>query len=361
MDVRKRLTIGFFIGMIAISVASLSFSVAWYASSNFLTVAPIDISIQTDRELKISTKNEEQYFKNGLSLDDGDLAYIGVFAPVSTISSQEWISLRADTPVFYDCARTWSSHLPPEKDIIRKDDYYYYSQDFYIYADDDVFVTLDTEKTFIDANEDYNKEQVPTIKKEHPELSENEIMEKLNNLVKAMRFSILVPDVDNYAYYVIDPNKAENDEEVLFGGVLDNSKTLTYDTYRLNGEEYETVYGDVNDRSLIVYDDELADDIVYQGESSAFNATHKAGTHPFNYEKSVANGMEFAKEQSISLDDLKNNPNLIKIPVDRGYSHTRKIIVSIYIEGWDLRSINSTMGASFLSNMSFKILRENPK
>ena len=63
MNTSKKLTISFFIGMIAISVASLSFSIAWYATSSFLTVAPIDIEIETDRHLKISTTNEEGSFK----------------------------------------------------------------------------------------------------------------------------------------------------------------------------------------------------------------------------------------------------------------------------------------------------------
>lgn len=361
MNTSKKLTIGFFTGMIAISVASLSFSIAWYATSSFLTVAPIEIEIQAERELKISTKNEKDSFKDALSLDGGDLAYTGTFAPVSSIFSKNWISSRAQTPKFYDCARTWNSPLEPIPEEIVRDDCYYYSEDFYMYADDDVYVTLDVDNTFIKPNDEFNLSRVAAVQKDHPELTKEQVIEQLNKLVKAMRFSILIPDEDIYHYYVIDPNKAENDEEVLFGGVLDNAKLLCYDTYTLNGEKYETVYGDVEKRELIHYD-KLDNDIEYEGEPSAFNATHKSGTWMFNYEKSIENGVVIAKEESISLKQIKDNPEkYFKIPVDRGYENTRKMIISIYIEGWDRHSINSTMGAAFESNISFKILRENPK
>ena len=360
MDNKKKLTIGFFIGMIAVSATSLSFSIAWYASSSFLTVSPIDIEIETDRKILISTVDEKDAFKEQLSLDDGDLKYSGVFAPVSSICSDNWISSRAPTPIFYDCARVWNSANQPEMHSITRDDYYYYSQDFYLYSDGDAYITLDTEKTYIHPNQEYNNKYAPEMQKQFPNYSLETIKEKLNSLVKAMRISILVPDEDPniYRHYVIDPNKAENDEEVLFGGVLDNGRTEYYDTYIDGGEKYETVYGDVNNRDLIVYDDvELADSVI-TGEPSAFNARHQQGTHKFNYAASVANGMEFAKENSISYSDLANNPSLIKFPVYKGYQNVRRIVFTIYIEGWDLRSINSTMGSAFIANLSFKIFRE---
>ena len=360
---QRKLITAFFIGMIGLSVASLSVSIAWYASSNYLRVSPVEISIKSEREIKISTSKDRESFKSELSLENGDLNYSGVFAPVSSIYSEDWISTRADTPVFYDCARQWSSYEEPVPNVIDNGYSYYYSQELYLWADDDVYLTIDTEQTYIKSNQLANEQFASSIlaeaQKKDPNMAVDKIVEKLNLLTKAMRYSILVTGEDFYDYYVIDPNKAENDEEVLFGGVLDNSKTQYYDTYQLNGEIYETVYGDVNDRSLIVHDDEkLAADSELIGEPSAFNARHQQNTHKFNYAESYEKGMRFAKEKSISYADLANNPNLIKFPVHRGYDNVRRIVLSIYIEGWDLRSINSTMGSTFMSNLSFKIFRE---
>lgn len=349
-------------GMMAVSATSLSFSLAWYATASRLSVESIDIAIDAERKLKIATINQEDAFVDHLSYDD--LRHdVGRFTPVSSIFSQEWISSRASVPTFYDQAYPWEFKTEPERHVAY---YGYYSQEFYIDCDDDVIVTIDTEKTFIMANEEYNKKYAKEIKDDYPQYTEKEILEKLNVIPNSMRISILKPlmaqDSDDYDYYVIDPNKGENDEEVIFGGVLDNKNQKQehyYDCYVENGEYYETVYGDVNDRSLIVHDEELTtSDSVIVGERSAFNAIHRKGSHVFNYEKSIAKGMEFGKEKSISFSDLKKNPSLVSIPV---YGHSvgaRRIVISIYIEGWDLGSINSTMGASFLANLSFEILRE---
>ena len=358
---KRRLTISFFLGMLATTVASLSFSFAWYATASRLNIEAIDIAVDAERRLTIATVNQEDAFVDHLRYED--LRHdVGRFAPVSSVFSDEWISSRASTPTFYDQSLPWELKGEPDKDPAH---YGFYSQDFYIDCDDDVFVTIDREQTFIMANEGYNKKYAKEIKDDYPELTEAQIVEKLNLIPQSMRISILVPLMtpdSDYAYYVIDPNKGENDEEVLFGGILDNKNQKQehyYDCYLDNGELYETVYGDVNDRNLIVYDEELTtEDSVIVGERSAFNAIHRKGSHKFNYEASKAKGMKFATEKSISYSDLEKNPKLISIPV-YGYSvGARRIVVSIYIEGWDLRSINSTMGASFLANLSFEILQE---
>ena len=73
---KQKLITAFFIGMISLSVISLSFSVAWYASSNYLHVDTIDISMQADRTLKISTTRNEEDFKDRLSNDDCKGGYL---------------------------------------------------------------------------------------------------------------------------------------------------------------------------------------------------------------------------------------------------------------------------------------------
>ena len=359
MDNKKRLTIGFLIGMIAISVTSLSFSIAWYASSNFLRVDPIDIAIECDRSIKISPTTNPEDFKEHLDTDSGALNKIPMFAPVSSIKSEDWILQRASTPMFYDCARYWGAPGEPDMDPIRADDNYYFSQELYLYADDDVYLTLDTENTYLKTDEAANTVTAQKYKNENPEVTwtVEEIKEKLDQLNKAMRFSILIPGEDFYQYYIIDPNRVD-DTKVYFGGVLDNSKNQYYDSYTFDSQFYETVYGDIKNRDKIVYDEPLAEDTELIGEPSAFNAKHMANTHPLNFQKTIENGAEIATENSLTLGEIADNQNLLRFPVYHGYSRVRKIVLSIYIEGWDLRSINSTMGSSFTANLAFKILRE---
>ena len=107
-----------------------------------------------------------------------------------------------------------------------------------------------------------------------------------------------------------------------------------------------------------VYDDPLDQDsdFTYPEEvNSAFNARHKKGVKTFNLNKSIENGFIIEKEHSYSLDDFRNNPKY-HFPV---YMDTPKeIIVCVYLEGWDLDSVNFTMKATFNADLGFKIERE---
>ena len=68
--------------------------------------------------------------------------------------------------------------------------------------------------------------------------------------------------------------------------------------------------------------------------------------------------LEIKKEKSLSLDDFRTTEldKPFYFPVYR--SKPQEIVLSIYIEGWDLDSVNCTKGATFDSNITFKIERE---
>lgn len=335
------------------STASLSFSLAWYTSAAQLHIETVEINIDADRELKLSTTTDLESFKE--KLEYSDLEKVGRFSPVSSVFSSRFISLRADTPEFYDSAYSLVQEDGTPYEMVAH--YGFYSQELYLYSDDDVYVTIDTEQTYIKANDAANILTANEIKSDYPMFTNEEIVERLGRLPMAMRFSILDADEDSYSYSIIDPHKEEN-EEVELGGILDNSKDGYYDSYMNSDGIYETIYGDINDRNLIVYDNAIEDETALPSdvEANAFVAAHELGVHPFNLEKSKQNGLKFATEQSYSLLDLEEKPNLIKIPVKR--HDPKRIVLSIYIEGWDLESVNSTMGANFLAGITFKILRE---
>ena len=337
---------------------TVSFSLAWYASSNQLRIEAVVINVDTDRELLISTSQDIDSFKDVVTTEE--LNQVAVFGPVSSMYSENWISNKDSVPTYYDCSYTQVDPTDPYgAPFLKEAKGGYFYQDLYLLSDDDVYVTLssDEEDTYIKPNTSFNIAYAHTLvgKKGFENYTEEEIITHLEDLVKAMRFSILIDDPEEYQFMVLDPNK--NEEEVEFGGPLDNSITRTYDWYMRNGNRYETIYGEVNDRSLAVYDDALDEDYPVVGEPSAFNAGHAAGVKIFNKEASVANGLRFAKENSYTLEDFARGiePKFY-FPLK---AHTpKKVGVSIYIEGWDLDSINHTMGAHFISNLSFTIYRE---
>ena len=351
---RKTIILSTLVGIIALSVASVGVSIAWYQASNILNVDNIVVQIEGDRKLQFSTSydeswttaEKEEHFKATLTDSDGDLDVPSIYSPVSSMYSSNWVNKRSEKPTYYDVLSVANSG--------------YYSQDLWLRCNDNVYVTLDLNQTFI---EFFNNAYARTLMKNNPQLglSEKEINDRLSQLVKAMRFAFIVPEDEHneYQYYIFDPNS--NEEDVYLGGVLDNDATSRgyYDyTSRLDGSKYEVVYGDVKNRDCIVYDEPLDEDTGYEytdRSASAFNAMHKKGVHRFNKEASIANGLEFAKENKHTKQELLEDPEQFMIYLD-AYK-PKKINVSLYIEGWDLDADNYTQGASFNANLSFKIDR----
>ena len=357
----NKLILSLYIGCIALSVASISMSIAWFASSNRVRVSSFDISIDCDRELLISTDKDEGYVER---INYDEFSSSKNFLPLTTAHSSSWLDIKSDTPLFYDETRY---SLDEDAKLYSVANRGYFSQKFYLKSDDDVYVTIDSKNSFINAKEDYNHTYAEEIYEEYQsgddedlkKLTVEDIEARLNQLVKAMRYSILITDEDDYSYVIIDPNK--NDETYL-GGLLDNDIDYYYDYYQKKDDNalYERVYGElIGDKDKIVYDEPLNEDSGYESEDeepSAFNAQHKKGVYQFNLEKSRANGVDFKKEEAIDIKSFDNEVKPYHFPVYR--DEPQEIVVSIYIEGWDLDSVNYTMGATFISDLYFTIERE---
>lgn len=362
---KNKITLILFIGIIALTTISIVSTIAWYANGVSNLVDPVDVVIDCDRKLFISTKDELENEKTELKYEE--LNPVKNFAPVTSAHRDEWMSKKAQAPIFYDDTIYYPSEETPSLKEVNAG---YFSQDIYLFSDDDVYVTLDPSATYIKPNEEYNKSYAKElyfdIQHSHyhgddsmRDLSEEEIYERLNKLVEAMRFSFLIlSDETKYDYVIVDPYK---EEETLLGGVLDNDSDRYFDYYHNDdGIRFERLYGDINDRSLIVYDEELEEDTSYldnEEAPSVFNAKHKSGVRTFNYEASVANGFSFKKEEAHSLEEFNNRVySPLNIPVYKDKAN--KVNISIYIEGYDLGSVNYTMGATFLAGLEFVISRE---
>ena len=85
------------------------------------------------------------------------------------------------------------------------------------------------------------------------------------------------------------------------------------------------------------------------------NGKNDKSAYTYNEQNSLQAGVKYKQEPSISLDDINSNDNPLLIPCYNGVP--TEIVLSIYLEGWDLDCYNSTMGASFDAQLSFKVLR----
>ena len=361
---KVKLILTLYISVIALAVASVSMSVAWFVTSRNLFVSGIDISFDADRELEISESKDDGYTDHIMpSIEDESR----IFVPLTTAHSSIWTSQKLDRPIFYD-----ESNASEIEDFVSyravEEGAGYFTKKIYLRADDDLLITIDPEKTFIKANEEYNAKYAKYLHSYYKNIQDehyarykvftvDELYERLNRIVEAMRFSILIKDGDEYSYTIIDPFYKE---DTYIGGLLDNAMDGYYDSFLKKGsnEYYERVYGDFSGE--LVYDEPLAEDSSYLEENvvpTAFNARHQKGVKPVNFEKSKnEKGFEIKKEGAINLKDFNNKEKPFSFPI---YMDTPKeIVISLYIEGWDLDSVNYTMGAAFTSDLTFKIERE---
>ena len=374
---QRRIVLSAIIGTIALAALSLSISLAWYASSDRLGVNTMEISIAASKGLKISKSTELESFVSDYQEDASDF----LFTPVSAMNQKLWMEDKGETPKFYDC----SNYLVPSNGVPKQEETArgFYQETFYLISESNYYAVLDVDKTddnsiFTEVRNADNNDRAEQIYNDLPGLglTIEEIKEKLDELINSLRISILIPDENYYEYYIIDPFKAkdENGEyiETVYGGRLDNSRSGFFDTYEtMNAnheyEEKEVVYGELNDRSLIKYDDPINPNGQNEHQEEPSNVKHFFGNSfkpingskdyafTYNEEASYENGLRIAKEKSYSFDELRTSDPEIKIPCKA--NTPRKIVVSFYLEGWDTDCINYTMGSAFDIDLSFKLLR----
>ena len=350
---KSNLILGFYVGVIALCVATVSMSIAWYASSTQVRIDGITMTIDADRDLGISLEKDGEYGEK-IEIEEKD-----DFSPVTSAHANRWLSTKADMPVFYDETQ-YSTY--EYANLVQETQRGYISQKIYLLSDDDIYVTIDPTKTYIGPDneavaknlyEEYQAGDDDELKA----LTEEQIRDRLDKLAEAMRFSILITSEQDYNYAIIDPHK---NKPTVLGGLLDNNINRYYDHYIKESDHlsYERVYGEYTGEPK--YDEASDTDSDYlepNEDPNAFNARHKAGVKLFNEEKSKnEGGFQFAVENSIALEDFNKDVKPFRIPVYR--NQPQEIVLSIYIEGWDLESINHTKGAKFDSNIRFKIERE---
>ena len=353
---KRRIVITALIGAIAVSTLSMTLTLAWYSSSDRLKVSTFDIDMNGNVQLLMSTSKDLETFKETLTTEDL-VEKEFLFAPVSTMYRDRWFSQKGDTPLFYD------SSSPALDGVVREEEATsgFFRKRLYLLSNTfDYYVSLDVSKCVFDVNEEANYLRAQAIHTQYRQFSIDEIAEKLNSLRDCLRMSILVNTEDYYRYYVIDPYKQEN-EHIYLGGVLDNDNDGYYDYYTDDDHHVrEVVYGDVDDRSKVAYDDPedpngVVQPIDTKGQifGNSFEAASRIDAYRFNQENSTE--LTIAEEESYSLADADGDNTEILIPCY--YNEPTEIVVSIYLEGWDKACINQTMGACFDANISFKFLR----
>lgn len=364
---KNRLILTSLVGTIALGALSLSMSLAWYASGDRLSISAVDLQIKSENLIKVSTSKEIETFVTELdlnSMDEGD--QFSYFTPVSSMFRDKWFLENDKKPLFYDCSSADAFGDAQSNNTETG----FYQKELYLLTATSQYVGLDLDKSLFESDEETNllraRQFCASEQNANLNLSVDEVKEALNKLVDCLRVSILINDVEgdlDDRYFIINPSKQEN-ETTFLGGRLDNDNDGYFDTCpdvdpndANKTIEKEIVYGEVNDSSLITYnepeDPQASDDTIEQSHrfyGNSFNGKSKKSAYTFDEATSKANGLTFKEEGALSLDELD------KIVIPCYQNEPRQIVVSIYLEGWDLDCINSTMGASFNTKLSFKLL-----
>ncbi|MCQ3035340.1 MAG: hypothetical protein MJ248_03895 [Bacilli bacterium] len=344
METKKRLVITSLVLSSALLLGTVGTTVAWFAGSPYLEYNNINIGI-SDKNIEIS--DDDINWES--SLDSEDLGIVDNFRPISSMFSNEWLKSKKTTPEFRNGFTTADKQFMNDSAKASIASTGYFSHAIYLKSDADAYITVDPEKTYFVPNEEKNKAIVKDLKLYYPELTEEQILDNLNSINKSLRMSILVLNnsgselLKDYKYYIVEPYK---DRDTLFGGVLDMDENKYYDSVG----DYEAVYGDLKNTDKAVYDEPSEYDGTIEGEYSVFNAKTMRDVHHFNLDASLENGFEIANENSIALEDANKE---IFIPLEANTS--RKLIISFYMEGWDLDNTNVTMYSNFIINVSFMI------
>ena len=348
---KKRLSIAsiaIFAGML---IAHVGFTVAWYNGSSNLAVYNMGISL-AEKDLEISTDNIT--FKDSLSNHDLEDWIPNGYSPMSSAFSDEWLSQKSTIPQF---TSVYTDVAPEKLAYTSVDDFAisnegYFQKDLYLRCDSYARVSIDMEKTIIEPNEQRNIAIAERLqKKVYKDQTIEEIVEHLNSIKDSIRFSILVlndtgfevTDKD-YQYQIFDPNKQGT---TSLGGILDIDLDGYYDSF----EGKEVIYGEVEnaDSDHLSYLNALENDEGDTSSGGCFIAAHQKNVQPLDLASSISNGLSIKEEKSLSLDEVD------QFSFELQENVSKKIILSVYIEGWDKDSVNYTMYSSFTTDICFKL------
>jgi len=336
----KRRLVAFLFGSLSVlSLTSVALTVAWYTSSNYNSISPVNVTLRGEPELLVSASTSIESFQKTLTKDS--LLKVDEFNPVSSMYSRVWIDKKESYPRFVgDYAHVDSGETPSFTNAG------YFSQDIYLYSNYPIYATIDATKFKFSPQEDVNKKTAKSLKERFPTLTEDEILTNLNAITKSLRASVLVVDSPNYGYYIYDPYKGAS--ETYFAGILDSNNDQYFDFDDVQGKE--VIYGDYTNKDKAVYQPGSDEDIPYSGVNTCFNAKRKAHIEQFDMEASINNGFSPVVEDSYSPSTIED---ALTIRVEA--KKPTHIVLSIYLEGWDLDNTNLCEYAAFNADIQFKI------
>ena len=353
--------------MMAFSALLFSVGVATSATS---TLAYFNLNKVGDvTNLNLSINSEEAYLKLWLSKDktkpldeleegknliyhnDGyskeDLGIEGVVLnDVSGMNQNDWyhngeaLNDPIALPKLSTAPRLYRDYRSPgysDLDVYVQNVFYLESNyDCSIYLDGrspDESEELSSSYTFIRSNHDQN---VKTANEK------NLNVDKLDEVVHAVRVSFLTED----GYIIANPGE---DEDTYYAGILDTDVDGYYDEDNNKEILYGEYEGDVS------YSLDLENKEKYEG-GNVFVSNHKPGVEKVNLSSVNRKKEEAVKLDSLKLDTKREPFKEVQPICTLNKGEKKRIVVTIYVEGWDKHMTDDICYASFDVALAFTAL-----
>lgn len=326
----------------ALSVSAAS-TYAWYSISEKFRIVGFEMQIHHDETLFQLGKKES----NGEITYQGEEPYslkdLGVINPVvgnvSNMSVEHYPSSYSPSfkPTFSTgyypnvTTRITPDAVDPSVDPEKAE---YVQFELYAYCEYDAYLYLTTDTSAVP-----NKEaNAATAARKNLDAN------VLDNVVNAARISFYSP-----LGYVI--TELGEHEDVTYAGLLD----VMGDGYYDHEEGKETVYGSYTGTPSFEANPLEQDDDPYSSHD-IFHAAHKQGVRKFNPNIDFGAKKEVAYPVSHYAYDMEGDSSYYDPPTPIGVAQAKtptRLVVSIFLEGWDHDMTSSLIDASFGLNLGF--------
>ncbi len=319
--------------------AFVTSTIAWFAVSDILQVRNISIGYNSEDFQIGLMKNGTVDYSSAI-----DVSEEVKLTPVSSMYESEWYTasdlldlakVDATFPKFMSSYPAYSdgkleTHETPYAASG------YYQMELYFSSKKDTYVFLDA-TTSLTANEAQNKAIAAQT---------GDALSDLNKVADCLRVSFY----GDKGYTIYEPNVASS-SATPFAGRLDVQYNDGY--YDYDDSNREILYGDYNYRSCALAYDAAnpSSQEVPTVSTDGFDAITKPGVQALDVAKStnlvIANEVTYPLG-ALALSAAAQHP-LLYIPANG----VRRMVVTLYIEGWDRDCVNSVNAAAFLAKIVF--------
>lgn len=338
---------------------SITATYAWYSLTSVAVVDNLNILINCeDAYLELGMKNDEgeiiypsgDSYYNKEDIEDSEDNVLGEVSGMFASSWQEGVLDKDNLlPTFRSNYRGATSYKDPGV----ADSSNYLQVEFYLRCNYDAEIYL-SEGSYLRANHDRNVETAAKYPDEHL------VAEKLDKGVNATRISFMsIGNDGNVDYHIV----SNIERDTKYAGLLD----LYGDHYYDYKDGKEILFGEYsgNENDFVYVDNPpiSEQEVIEEDDFSTFTAYHAREDSTGNIVKGIdfeASSIGMKEENATPIDELilkegvgqMSTAPLAKLKANED----KRLIVSIYVEGWDKDMIDSIGRAAIDINVGFVAL-----